>query len=175
MQVATPASDPLILTLSLDEASFRFFNEQRKKYFPPERNFLAAHLTLFHHLPPDDDTIAAVAEAARAVEAPLPLAVTGLMRLGGGVAYRIENPALIQLHQALQQSFLPYLKPQDRQPLRPHITVQNKVRPANAEKLYLQLSSSFKPFVASGTGLTLWAYKGGPWQWLHQAYFGAQH
>ena len=42
---------PLILTLELDERSFAFFGAQRRRYFPPERNFIPAHLTLFHALP----------------------------------------------------------------------------------------------------------------------------
>ncbi len=42
---------PLILTLQLDERSFAFFDEQRRRYFPKERNFIPAHLTLFHALP----------------------------------------------------------------------------------------------------------------------------
>ena len=42
---------PLILTLQLDERSFAFFGAQRRRYFPLERNFIPAHLTLFHALP----------------------------------------------------------------------------------------------------------------------------
>lgn len=47
---------PLILTLWLDDDAARHFNELRQRYFPRERNYLDAHLTLFHALP-------AVAEA----------------------------------------------------------------------------------------------------------------
>ncbi|WP_208644854.1 2'-5' RNA ligase family protein [Mucilaginibacter kameinonensis] len=43
----------LILTLRLDEESQAFFDEMRKRHFPQERNFLKAHLTLFHQLPSD--------------------------------------------------------------------------------------------------------------------------
>lgn len=168
MRATTADADPLILTLSLDDASFEFFNDLRQQHFPAERNFLTAHLTLFHHLPHTEHIIKTITEIAAQINSPLALPVTGLMRLGGGVAYRLENAALIQLHKQLQQSFLPYLKPQDCQPLRPHITVQNKVTAAEAQKLYLQLQQDFTPFNASGRGFDLWAYRGGPWQWLHR-------
>ncbi len=42
---------PLILTLKLDAESFAFFDALRQKHFPAERNFLKAHVTMFHHLP----------------------------------------------------------------------------------------------------------------------------
>ena len=44
---------PLILTLKLDQASFTRLDALRQAHFPPERNWLSAHLTLFHHLPGD--------------------------------------------------------------------------------------------------------------------------
>ena len=44
---------PLILTLQLDAQAFAFFNFLRQKHFPAKINYLDAHLTLFHHLPPD--------------------------------------------------------------------------------------------------------------------------
>ena len=45
---------PLILTLTLDEATQAYFNDLRRQHFPPNINYLAAHLTLFHHLPGAD-------------------------------------------------------------------------------------------------------------------------
>ncbi|KAJ9096586.1 hypothetical protein QFC19_007118 [Naganishia cerealis] len=47
----TPAG-PLILTLSLDKSTHQFLTSLRSKYFPPHRNFLSAHVTLFHAIPP---------------------------------------------------------------------------------------------------------------------------
>jgi hypothetical protein len=49
--MSTPAG-PLILTLSLDKASHQFLTNLRSKYFPAHRNFLSAHVTLFHAIPP---------------------------------------------------------------------------------------------------------------------------
>lgn len=35
----------------MDEDSFEFFNALRRAHFPPERNPLSVHITLFYHLP----------------------------------------------------------------------------------------------------------------------------
>src|SRR5687768_4540855 len=45
------ATPPLVLTLEMDGESFRRLNELRSRFFPPERNFVPAHVTLFHRLP----------------------------------------------------------------------------------------------------------------------------
>lgn len=158
---------PLILTLRLDDAAFQYFNQLRKAHFPPERNFIDAHLTLFHHLPDTPELRMQVAEAA-ANRAPFQLEVTGLRSLGGGVAYRLHCPALHSWHRQLQQLWQAQLTPQDRQPLQPHITVQNKVAPPVARQLQQQLEASFTPFRVQAPGLQLWAYMGGPWQLLQE-------
>ena len=43
--------EPLIVTLLLEEAAQQRFDRLREQHFPPERNHLAAHVTLFHALP----------------------------------------------------------------------------------------------------------------------------
>ena len=160
---------PLILTLQLDEASHQHFNQLRQQHFPPERNYLEAHVTLFHHLPgPEQAAIHHHVSAVAAAQAPLHVRVSGVRFLGQGVAYTLENAQLLALHRALQQHWAAWLTPQDRQPLRPHVTVQNKVLPAVARSLHEQLSQEFTPFEATGTGFTLWAYQNGPWQELAQ-------
>ncbi|MGI4741498.1 MAG: 2'-5' RNA ligase family protein [Janthinobacterium lividum] len=157
---------PLILTLTLDAASQAFFDEQRKRYFPAKINYLSAHLTLFHALPGAEE--ARIADDLRAATAaqpgPLALRVSGLKFMGRGVMYTLDNPTLPALHRRLQQQWQPWLSPQDGQGLRPHITVQNKVDPAVARALHTELSANFVPFDATGTGLALWAYRGGPWE-----------
>lgn len=163
----TQATAPLILTLALDDAAFQFFNDLRQQHFPPERNYLQAHLTLFHHLPGEHLT-SICAELARRSQhqPPLSLQVTGLQFLGRGVAYVIHSPAVEALHRELQAEWQPHLTPQDQQRRRPHVTVQNKVAPEVARALHQQLAATFEPFEATGTGLQLWAYKGGPWELL---------
>ena len=157
---------PLILSLALDAAAQAFFDRLRQLHFPPERNFLKAHLTLFHHLPPEEESIISLIQAVCAQHSPMPLQVQAVVSIGKGVAYKIECPPLQQLHAFLQRQFKLWLLPQDVQKLWPHITVQNKVDPATAKILQQQLAQSFTPFEAWGTGLTLWVYEGGPWRWL---------
>ncbi|TGE18381.1 2'-5' RNA ligase family protein [Hymenobacter elongatus] len=163
----TTGAAPLILTLGLDEASTHFFNELRQRHFPPERNFLAAHLTLFHHLPGSQQApIEQVLAASGKVQPPLALHVAGVQFLGQGVAYGLKSEALETLHQDLQRQWWPQLTPQDQQRRRPHVTVQNKVRPEVARALHEELTASFVPFEAMGTAFHLWAYRNGPWEWL---------
>lgn len=167
-----PHSAPLILTLALDAESQQHFNDLRQQYFPPERNYLQAHVTLFHHLPgAEAPALSAHLARVAAATSALPLRVAGLRFLGRGVAYELHNPALLQLHRALQQEWAAWLTPQDQQRLKPHVTVQNKVDPAVARTLHQELTEQFAPFNAMGTGLTLWAYRGGPWEELQQFAF----
>lgn len=43
---------PLVLTLILDSQTQHKLNALRTKWFPPSRNHLGAHVTLFHAIPP---------------------------------------------------------------------------------------------------------------------------
>jgi hypothetical protein len=168
-----PIDAPLILTLQLDEAAQTFFDARRRQHFPPEHNFLAAHLTLFHHLPgPHLDDVEAYLAVRCRTQAPLALQVAGLQFLGRGVAYALHSPGTEALHRELQAHWLPWLTPQDQQRRHPHVTVQNKVAPEQARALLAQLTAEFEPFAATGTGLQLWAYRGGPWELLRTFPFG---
>ncbi|TDS14695.1 DUF3253 domain-containing protein [Sphingobacterium paludis] len=150
-----------ILTLRLDTKSQAFFDRLRAKYFPPERNYLRAHLTLFHKLPDHPRTL----ELLRGFRfEPFTMAVSGLMHLGAGVAYHIDSPELQRLHQRLRTAFAADIVPQDQQRFKPHITVQNKVTPEASKKLLAQLSDNFAPFKVRASGLDLWVYRGGPWE-----------
>lgn len=165
--MSAPDLAPLILTLKLDDPAQAFFDALRREHFPPERNFLAAHLTLFHHLPATERTdIEAYLAALCRTEPPLPLRVKGLQFLGRGVAYALDSPETEVLHRLLQAHWRPHLTPQDQQRRHPHITVQNKVPPAQARALLAELTARFEPFEATGTALQLWAYRGGPWELL---------
>ena len=174
--MSTPDPAPLILTLTLDAASQAFFDEQRRQYFPPKINYLGAHLTLFHALPGAEYAaiVADLAEVTASQPAFLPLQATGVKFMGRGVMHTLDNPSLPALHRRLQQRWQPWLTPQDGQGLRPHITVQNKVDPAVARALHEKLAAGFQPFAAQGTGLALWAYRGGPWELRQQFAFGGK-
>jgi 2'-5' RNA ligase len=159
---------PLILTLELDPNAFAFFNALRKIYFPPERNLIDAHLTLFHFLPQALPIVERV-EALSAACAPFQLEITEPYLLGNGVAYLAQCPPLARMHAALQGEWAHFLIPQDKQKLRPHITVQNKVPSEEAKELLKFLKENFGPFSAEGRSLQLWEYHGGPWK-LHRSF-----
>ncbi len=165
---------PLILTLTLDAASQAFFDELRRRHFPPARNVLAAHLTLFHALPGQHETAisARLAADAAAQAGPLLLAVTAVHYTGQGVSYALDHAGLRALHSGWQRQWQAGLSAQDQQKLRPHVTVQNKVSSTTARALYEELQADFQPFEALGTGFALWAYRGGPWEWRAAFPFG---
>ncbi|MGJ3264398.1 MAG: 2'-5' RNA ligase family protein [Salinarimonas sp.] len=159
------AAPPLIVTLALDEDSHAFFQAQRRAYFPPARDIVPAHLTLFHKLPGDlEASVAATLAEAAAARAPLAMSCSGVRFLGRGVAYAIESGALVALRRALAARFAPWLGPQDRQGGPAHVTIQNKVAPHVAKALAARLESGFVPFPVVGEGLLLWRYRGGPWE-----------
>ena len=155
----------LILTVRMDEASQHYFNTLRALHFPPERNFLKAHLTLFHKLPVTTDAVNLIRSVAAA---PFTMQVTGLLHLGAGVAFGLESEALKRLHSDVVKLFKADLSPQDRQGFRAHVTIQNKTSPEVATKLLTELSPQFTPFEVRALGLDLWEYLGGPW--AHKAF-----
>ena len=162
----------LILTVQLDEASQDFFAKKRKKYFPPEKNFIDAHLTLFHHLPDNESKIINTIESLCAQQQPIKLSITEPKSIDKGVAYKIESKELVTLHKKLQKGWIEHLTTQDRQGLWPHITIQNKVTPDEAKQTLQQIKETFIPFEALATGLTFWRYLNGPWQLYRHFPFG---
>ncbi len=152
-----------VLTVRLDPASQANFDQLRQRYFPPERNHIAAHITLFHTLPDTQQTEQVLADLS-APQPSFPLQVTGVRSLGKGVAYRLAATAIQSLHAQLAQAFADDLTPQDRQRLQPHVVVQNKVTPAAARELLQQLEQRFTPWTVQAEGLDLWRYLGGPWE-----------
>jgi 2'-5' RNA ligase len=167
-------TQPLILTVQMDDRSQERFDRLRKLHFPPERNYLNAHLTLFHKLPGERETeISADLREVCREQAPLTLAAMGLRFLGRGVAYELSSPQLSALRRELVRCWDPWLGAQDRQGFRPHITVQNKVPPERARALHQELQATFSPFEVEGLGLLLWRYLGGPWEPAGTYLFGS--
>lgn len=156
----------LIVTAELGAADFAWLDRQRRAYFPPERNQLRAHLTMFHALPPSAE-IEARQLLARLVEAPGPRAsIAGLMNLGRGVAYRIVSDELDAIRAEIADHFHGSLSAQDAQGWRPHVTIMNKAEPAKARRLLQELQTTFEPRPLKIAGLSLHRYLGGPWERL---------
>ena len=156
---------PLILTAEIDEKAQTFFNQKRQEFFPPERNYLDAHLTLFHKLPPENLEImkqdikqnlnGSASYQAEAID---------IMFMGFGSAYLIQCDPLIALRNSLAKKWQADLTKQDQQPFKPHITFQNKVPAEEAKRVFAEQKEIFEPFSFKITGLKLWYYNNGPWE-----------
>ena len=151
---AAAAPAPIIVTALMGAADFAWADGLRRAHFPPERNWLPAHITLFHHLPPSLlDEVAARLKRLCAGPPP-PARLAEVMQLGRGVALREE----------LADAGAGLLTPQEQARPRLHITVQNKVAPDAAKALALALRRDFRPRPLAIAGLAAWHYRGGPWE-----------
>ncbi|MFN4112627.1 MAG: 2'-5' RNA ligase family protein [Sphingomonadaceae bacterium] len=156
---------PFIVTALLPHDVQHWATALRAAHFPPERNYLAAHVTLFHALPPSAAReIRQVMASETAASPQIPAELTGVMSLGRGTALRIECPGLLSLRDRLAERFHGLLTAQDSHRPRLHITIQNKVDPAAARALQAELASSFESRRFAFRGLGLYVYAGGPWQ-----------
>jgi 2'-5' RNA ligase len=167
----TIMSSPLILTLELDPHSFEIFNALRKEHFPPERNFLDAHITLFHKLPGNEEEAIKITLQEISARLPMTLSCSSLRFLGKGVAVNVESSELVELRKQLATAWKDWLEAQDQQPFKPHVTVQNKVAPEEARALLEHLQQTWVPLTGQGTGLLLWRYLGGSWERLEMFRF----
>lgn len=156
---------PIILTAEMGKDEQGWATGLRRAHFPPERNHLDAHITLFHHLPPTHLPEIKALAARLASEYPPPDAwLSDVMLLGRGVAYRIDSPELDAIRAEMADILRGLLVPQDMAPPRLHITVQNKVEPSVAKALHQKLAAEFRPRPFAITGLATHYYRGGPWE-----------
>jgi hypothetical protein len=156
----------LILTAEIAPRDFSWLESLRRAHYPPERNHVPAHLTIFHALPPsaESELRSRLAQVARA---PPPRAlIEGLMDLGGGVAFRVVSPDLGRLRDDLANDLHGLLGAQDNHGWRPHVTIQNKVAPKVARALKQELERQSAPRPVAISGLALHRYLGGPWERL---------
>ena len=159
---------PLIVTADFAPADFAFFDAERRAHFPPERNILSAHLTMFHALPPSVE-VELRRRLAEAADSPSPRAtLAGLRSLGGGVAYTIVSDELDDVRRDLAEAFSGCLSAQDAQGWRAHVTIQNKVDPRVARDLLAEKEHHFRPRPVGIAGLALHRYLGGPWEFVQR-------
>ena len=156
----------LIVTAELAGPDQAWLDDLRRRHFPPERNQLPAHLTIFHALAPsaEPEVRSRLSELVR--QARPHAHVAGLMNLGGGVAYRVVSDDLDRIRGQLSESLHGLLGAQDAGGWRPHVTIQNKVAPRQARELQVELESGFRPRPLEISGLGLHRYLGGPWEEL---------
>lgn len=157
---------PLVVTLALEAEAQAWLQALRDAHFPPERNLVPAHVTLFHHLPGAEIATVAATLVAECAAVQAPAVRLGPPRfLGRGVALAVAAPEVAALRGRLAALWGSWLTPQDRQGWRPHATVQNKVAPEAARALDAQLLATLPPVrEARAEALLLWHYRGGPWE-----------
>jgi hypothetical protein len=159
------AFEPFIVTAELPADLFRWANDLRKRHFPPERNHLAAHVTLFHALAPSlRDELPAVLSRVAAEYRPPRAELTGLMNLGMGTALALDSPEMLSRRAEIAELFHGMLTVQDQHKPRLHITVQNKVTPEAAKALQAELAHTILPRQFTFTGLGLHRYCNPHWQ-----------
>ena len=155
---------PLIVTAQLPPEVFAWADGLRRAHFPPERNKIRAHVTLFNSLPPGVEDEVRRLLAHHSAAAPPRATIAGLMPLGGGTAFAIECEALVAIHADLVECLHGVLTAQDGGRRKLHITVQNKVSGAEAKALQSELARDFRPRSFVFAGLELHRYRGGPWE-----------
>lgn len=166
--------EPLVLTVQIDRRSFTHLDRLRQTYFPPDRNVVPAHITLFHQLPRrEHQAITAHLRDVCGDRSAFSITSTGVRLLGRGVAIELASESLQSLRAQLARDWAGWLSLQDRRTFRPHVTIQNKVEPSDAKALHSRLSLVFAPMHIQGLGLCLWRYMGGPWEKLGEFTFGA--
>lgn len=156
-----PPQQPFVLTLRLDSAAEKLLTGLRTKYFPSHRNFLAAHITLFHALPAESQPH--YARILNEITQSTPSFTVGLKNpfmLGKkGVGINVASFKLREFHKELQSRFLDakvVLTEQDERSLRAHVTVQNKVSLNEAEHTLKEVKGEFQEQGAKAEGLTVW-------------------
>jgi hypothetical protein len=155
---------PIIVTALFGDGDNGWLQALRRTHYPPERNQVPAHLTLFRHLPPGaEDELTERLKAATAA-APPRAAIAGIVDLGEGTALRVASEELETIRAELAQALQGLLIPQDQAVWRPHVTIQNKVAPREARRLQQQLRAAFEPRSLAIKALASWRYLGGPWE-----------
>ncbi|WP_326521302.1 2'-5' RNA ligase family protein [Parerythrobacter aestuarii] len=168
-------SHPLILTALLPKDLHGWATALRTAHFPPERNYLEAHVTLFHAIPAQcERELGELCKRLAAEFAPVDARLLGLMSLGRGTALRLESEGILRLRDGIAGHFRGMLTTQDMHRPRLHVTIQNKVSPKEAERLQALLDGTIEPRAFAFRGLGLHRYIGGPWEHIRDFVFRGQ-
>ncbi|MFM5885774.1 MAG: 2'-5' RNA ligase family protein [Novosphingobium sp.] len=162
---ARSPSAPFIVTAEMPGDVQAWADRLRRAHFPPERNHLAAHVTLFHSFAPSlREELPRYLATLAGEFAPPEAMVAGLMDLGGGTAIALRSEAMMALRNRIAETFWDMLTAQDRGGKKLHITVQNKVPRAAAVALRQELAPTLEPRRFAFTGLGLHLYCNPHWE-----------
>ena len=141
-----------------------WLQQLRRDHYPPERNRVPAHLTLFRHLPPSAESELRRRLVGYAAAAAPRATIARILDLGGGTALAVDSEELEDIRHDLALALRGLLTPQDSAPWRAHVTIQNKVEPREAKRLQAELRATFRPRPLALKGLAIWRYLDGPWE-----------
>jgi hypothetical protein len=154
---------PLLITAELPGDILEWADALRRAHYPPERNRLRAHVTLFHALPPSAEPEIRTLLAELAAGPPPEARITGLMKLGEGTTLAVDSPRTVALHGVIAERLHGLLARQHAGPLRLHITVQAKVTLEAARRLQAELGPQITPRRFRFKGLGLYGWHDGLW------------
>ncbi|MGH6786303.1 MAG: 2'-5' RNA ligase family protein [Novosphingobium sp.] len=157
-------AQPFIVTAELPRDLLAWADALRRAHFPPERNHLSAHVTLFHAFAPSlrEELLGMLGNVA-ATHPPPSARLDGLMDLGRGTALAIRSEGMLAIRGSIAEHFHGALTAQDAHPPRLHITIQNKVLPEEAKSLQHELAD-LSPRDFAFTGLALHLYCNPRWE-----------
>ncbi|WP_298301782.1 2'-5' RNA ligase family protein [uncultured Erythrobacter sp.] len=163
---------PFIVAATLPPDIQSWAEGLRRAHYPPERNHLHAHVTMFHSFAPSlfeelKDYLPMVAREFAAPDG----AVTGVMDLGKGTAIALQSEPLLALRALIAEHFHGNLTAQDLYEPRPHITIQNKVTKSEARALQAKLAPTIELRRFAFPALELHLYQGGPWDLIKTCAF----
>lgn len=163
---------PFIVTAALPHEIQSWAEGLRRAHYPPERNHLHAHVTMFHSFAPSlfEELRDFLPQITREFAPPQGW-VTGLMDLGTGTAIALESEPLLALRALIAEHFHGSLTAQDLHEPRPHITIQNKVTKREARALQAELAPTVEPRAFAFPALELHLYKDGPWEEIKRSAF----
>lgn len=157
---------PLLVTAQLPPDILEWADAMRRAHFPPERNKLKAHVTLFHALPPSAEEELRQLLGILAAASPPEARIAGLMKLDGGTALEVHSTAMISLHARIAEHMRGLLGRQDRQDIRLHITIQNKVSSSEARALQAELEPKLEYRAFHFRGFELFGFDDGIWRYI---------
>lgn len=96
--------------------------------------------------------------------APPSARIDRLMKLGKGTALAIDSDGMAALHEEMAERLHGALSQQDAQPLRLHVTIQNKVTAEQACALQRELGVQLRPVSFRFHGFGLYAWEEGLWR-----------
>ena len=160
----------IILTLLMDEESQSFFDTQRKLYFPAYANFTNAHITLIHCLPNIETVFKTIDETCKKTKL-FSVEINDVFNIKNFNAYKIESKDIQGLHKNLQTQFKHFLSQKDLKPIKPHITIQNKVTDYKAKKTLEIIKENFSPFNATILGISCWYFTKNNWEKKEDYFF----